>query len=410
LSEEHSDSGITHYDAHAFHDSFDKGRRSGTLTLSRDGFKFLCDNEIKVHFPLSGVRLKLGGASDRLVFISHPEMSEWSIYTADRALLNHRGLNSVPEIADQLKPMRQKRVFNWSVFAAVALLIVLVPVVFLFNMDAVAAIVARQIPIEWEQQLGKSTYAQYRITHDVLELDKADDPLDQLTRVLTQQLDNSAYQFAFHIVNDPSLNAFALPGGYVVIHSGLIIKAENADELLGVLAHELSHVTQQHGLRSVITSAGVIITIQALLGDASGLMATIASATPLLLNLQYSRGFENEADEKGFELLRAANINPQGLVQFFKKIIIEQEKIKDKIDNEEAAELLASVSGFLSTHPATQERIANIEALAGDDTIAYRNLDSEFKQLQATVEAFVTGSDTGIDTDTVQEDGNENSN
>ena len=126
------------------------------------------------------------------------------------------------------------------------------------------------------------------------------------------------------------------------------------------------------------------------MGDASGLLAVIASATPMLLNMQYSRSFETEADEKGYELLHAARINPAGLVTFFEKLIAEQEKMLEKIDDPDTAELLDTVSGFLSSHPATEQRIAHIQQLAAADRNNYRDLNYPFKQLKDLVKDFVT--------------------
>lgn len=392
------DGGIARYEAHGFHSSLNNGRCSGVLSVSRSGFQFLVDGQLKHSIPLSGAELKLGGASDRLVFISHPSTPDWSIYTADRSMLAHEGLNSVPELAEQLQAARGKRRFNWSVFAVVCCLALVVPVMLVLNMDFVAENVAKQVPLEWEAKLGESSYAQYQLQQDILENKEAEALLANLTNVLTNQLYADAsgqnlpqqYPFQFHIVNDSSLNAFALPGGIVVIHSGLILRASSSDELQGVLAHEISHITLQHGLRSVVTSAGLIITVQALLGDASGLLATIASAAPMLLNLQYSRKFETQADEAGVDLLVKAGINANGLVQFFEKMLVEQQEMLDKIEDEQTADLIESASSFLSTHPATDDRIAHIKKVIAEQPQGYRNFDLEFSQLQEIVERFIT--------------------
>ena len=381
---------FTDYSAHAFHDSLKNGRSSGTLRVSASGFRFVVDGEVKVHLPLRRTRLTLGGASDRMIFFSHPDVPEWSIYTSDRSLLKHAGLNSIPELAGQIRQMKSKRLRNWSIFAAVVVLVCLLPLYVIFNMDGVARVLANQVPKEWETQLGQSAYAQFQVQHQMLDDKQADKLLAKLTDVLTDQLPDHSYDFHFHIVNDPTLNAFALPGGYIVINSGLIMRADNANELLGVLAHEMTHVTRQHGLRSIITSAGIIVVVQALFGDASGLLATVASATPVLLNLQYSRAFESEADAGAVVLLGKADINPNGLVTFFDKLVAEQEAMKAKIKDKDTAEVLDTVSGFLSTHPATQDRIADIKKLATFDKPPYRNMEAPFTQLQDIVKRFVT--------------------
>ena len=258
-------------------------------------------------------------------------------------------------------------------------------------MDSITAAIAKTIPAEWEEQLGKRTFAQYQVEHDLIKGEEAEAQLAKLTSALTEHVDMERYEFNIHIANDPSINAFALPGGYIVIHSGLILKADTAREMLGVLAHEMSHVTRQHGVRNIIATAGAWLIVQAIIGDVSGLLETIAGAAPLLLSQKYSRDFESEADREGYNMLMQANINPRGMIEFFNKVIEEEEKVRDKLAEagEEAARVLEATLDFLSTHPATEERISRIEAMINNDTHEYKNLDPEFKRLQEMVRVFV---------------------
>ena len=119
--------------------------------------------------------------------------------------------------------------------------------------------------------------------------------------------------------------------------------------------------------------------------------AVLADTAPMLINQQYSREFENEADEKGYGLLVAANIDPSGIIIFFEKLIEEEKKILAKVGNEQAIKLITNTLSFLSTHPATEERIAHLNMLmAGSEKADYRDLDDEFKQLKESVVEFVT--------------------
>lgn len=387
-----------HYSAHAFHDQLPKGRASGELRVTRSGVEFQ-RGEHKITLPFAGLRIKLGGASDRLIFFEHPRHPDWSLYTADLAILKDPLLHERPELSALLRGMRNKRRRNWSLLIGAAAVVLALPVILLLNMDRLAAIAARQVPVEWEQQLGRSAFAQYQLQSELLDDQAIEQPLQTLTGSLTQALPDTRYSFEFHVVRDEALNAFALPGGVIVIHSGLIERADSADELLGVLAHEISHVTEQHGLRNVITSAGVILTVQALIGDASGLLATIAGATPLLLNQSYSRDFERDADQRGVALLEKANLDPLGLERFFHKILEQEQKLKEQIDDADTAAVLESVSGFLSTHPATEERIERIRQLAGDSQGPYRDLQPAFQALQTAIAQFDTPSEDESDAD-----------
>ena len=384
-------SSSSRYTAHAFHDSLPNGRSSGELLVTAAGFQFRCAAGT-VDIPFRGAELRLGGASDRLVFISNPARPGWSVYTDDRGLIADPLLAQQPELQPALSGMRRKRAGGWLATLAIALLLLGLPLALLFNIDIFAGMAAKRIPAEWEEGLGKRVFAQYEIGAQLVEDKAMAAQLKKLTDPLERQIEKPRYPFRFHIAKDSQINAFALPGGYVVINSELILRARTADELLGVVAHEMSHVTEQHGMRSVITSAGVLLIAQALLGDVAGLAATLASAAPLLLNQSYSRSFEKQADKRGVELLQRARIDPLGMVRFFELVQAEEKKRREKIrktTGDRTADVLEGASKFLSTHPQTQDRIEAIRKMAAKQPGPYVNLDAEFLRLQEQVRTFV---------------------
>ncbi len=381
----------TSYAAHAFHPDFPKGRASGELHIDAGAATFKCalpnGNRHRVSLPLSGLRIKLGGASDRLVFFEHDAYPEWSIYTSDLQVLKSPELIAHPELTASISKMRGKRQRNYALLVVVTLLLLALPVGLYFSMGGLTAAAAQQVPVEWEQKLGQSAFAQYRLQHELLDDKTVQTELKALTEPLTAVIGDARYPFEFHVVRDADLNAFALPGGVVVINSGLIERADNASELLGVIAHEISHVTERHGVRNIISSAGIVLTAQVLIGDASGLLATIASAAPLLLNQSYSRDFERDADARGVALLQAANIDPQGMQKFFEKMIAHEKKMLEQVGNDDAAQAMKSLSRFLSTHPDTAERIERIQRLSRDAQGPYRDLEPAFARLKAHIAA-----------------------
>lgn len=381
----------THYAAHAFHYSFPKGRNSGELHIDAGALTFKCElpngSKQSVSLPLSGLRIKLGGASDRLVFFEHESYPDWSIYTSDLQVLKAPVLLAHPELTASIAKLRNKQHGNRAILLVALLLILALPVGLYFSMSGLTAAAARQVPAEWEQKLGQSAFAQYRLQHELLDDKETQAELKQLTEPLTAVIKDSRYPFEFHVVRDADLNAFALPGGVVVINSGLIERADSASELLGVLAHEISHVTERHGVRNIISSAGIVLTAQVLIGDASGLLATLASAAPLLLNQSYSRDFERDADAHGVALLKEANIDPHGMQSFFEKMIAHEKKMLQQVGNDKAADAMKNLSRFLSTHPATEERIERIQQLSRDAKGPYRDLEPAFARLKAHIAA-----------------------
>lgn len=159
------------------------------------------------------------------------------------------------------------------------------------------------------------------------------------------------------IADDTLVNAFAAPGGYTYISTGLILQAKTCAEITGVLGHELGHVTQRHGVRSLETAMAGEELSRMVLGE--GLAADAAQTIWAFLNsTQFSQEHETEADEVGVQIAHDAGYNPFGLVDFFRKI--------------QAMEKAAGGSGpqFLSSHPATKDRIG---AVTKQITDAYGN-------------------------------------
>lgn len=180
----------------------------------------------------------------------------------------------------------------------------------------------------------------------------------QLGSRLVANSDAPGYPFTFFIVQDPSINAFAGPGGYIGVHTGLILAARNESELAGVMAHEIAHVTQRHLLRayeaanqlSLPTAAATIAAI--LLGAATRSDAGIAAASAIQAGsiqyqLDFTRANEKEADRIGIQTLARSGIDPYGMPSFFERLY-------------QSTRLYgaASIPEFLSTHPVTSDRIA----------------------------------------------------
>jgi Zn-dependent protease with chaperone function len=146
-------------------------------------------------------------------------------------------------------------------------------------------------------------------------------------------------------------NAFALPNGNIVITDDLVKLAKNDEQLVSVMAHEVGHHEQRHAVRQTLESAGVLAIIAALLGDISGTSMT-ATLPAVLLQNGYSRDHEQEADDFAFQLLIKHGRSPQAFADMFKLI-----QADAKLDDSGAI-------NYLSTHPASKERIARAEQAA----------------------------------------------
>ncbi|OYT92663.1 MAG: hypothetical protein CFE43_07335 [Burkholderiales bacterium PBB3] len=243
---------------------------------------------------------------------------------------------------------RVQRRFRWAL--VVVALVLAVPLVALTALvvrsDAVIAWLVDWVPPAQEAKLGDLVLAQTRAEMKVIETGPAVDAIRSLGEKLTP---NTAYTYRWLVVDRPDTNALAAPGGVVLVFSGLLLAADTPEELAGVLAHEVAHAELRHGLQGVVKSAGV----QAgawLLGDVGG--AVMSGVLADLLDMKFSRSAEEQADQEGLRRLAAARINPAGMVTFM-----------DKLAKKDGG---AKLPAWLSTHPASAERAAQLRLAAAD--------------------------------------------
>ncbi|HEU4654138.1 MAG TPA: M48 family metallopeptidase [Steroidobacteraceae bacterium] len=228
------------------------------------------------------------------------------------------------------------RGLGWASIAGFIALPLILILLFVWQADRIAGALAARIPIAEEIRLGQQSFADLRSSLTLADSGPAYDAVSQLGKRLSQ---GSKYPFEFHVATDPSINAFAMPGGIIVVHSGLIAATHRPEELAGVLAHEIQHVEQRHSLRAMFKQLGLRGLWALLTGNFGS--SLIGQATFQLTSLQFSRHDESSADAKGFDALVQHDIDPRGMIDFF--------AIMEKQDGVNPPE-------FLSTHPADRER------------------------------------------------------
>jgi len=201
------------------------------------------------------------------------------------------------------------------------------------------------------------------------------------------------YPIEMHYIESDMVNAFAAPGGQIVVFEGLVERMESWEELAGLLAHELSHVEQRHSMKTLARSAASYGIISVLTGDVGGLSTIILENANQMNELSNSRDYEREADVVGLSLLRDAKINPSGMVDLFKRLNTEME-----IDVGNALELF-------STHPLTKDRINYLnEIISTDDSYQYQlgehddleRIFEEIKDLMLSVEVEDEGEEESV--------------
>ena len=241
-----------------------------------------------------------------------------------------------------------------------------------------------------ERKLGETIIQQLRAAGGYMNDPEVNDYLNELGHRITSASKDIKQDFEFFAVPDSAINAFALPGGYIGVHTGLILLTQNESELAAVLAHEISHVTQHHVARMVtaqkdtmlMTLAGLALAILASRaggGSKSDVATGTIAATQALAaqnQLNFTRENEYEADRIGFQRLDAAGFDVGAMASFMKRM---QKAIRFTEGN---------APNYLRTHPLTYERIAEAEARAQDHR--YRQVvDSlDFHMVRALLRSY----------------------
>jgi beta-barrel assembly-enhancing protease len=220
---------------------------------------------------------------------------------------------------------------------AVVVGLALIVVLAFWAASALAGVLVAYVPTSVDRALGQSAWPLVAPPPQ-----RCTDPgpqryVEQVAAPLLAALPEGAPSFTFTVIDRADVNASALPGGYVTVHFGLLDAIESGDELAAVLAHELSHVTERHGVVRVLRSAGGRIILGLLLGWSD--VGAVLDRASSLVDVSYDRDQERDADRRGRALLKQAGIDPAALGRFFAR--------------------LGDVPGALqiiSTHPSHAER------------------------------------------------------
>jgi predicted Zn-dependent protease len=223
-----------------------------------------------------------------------------------------------------------------------------------------------------------------------------DDPqlteyIQSLGARLAGQASDGKQDFEFFIVDDSAINAFALPGGYIGVNSGLILTSDSESELAGVLAHEVAHVTQRHiarsmydsqrsGMLSIATMLAAILLSAAtdMSGGVTAGLITASQAATAQRQINYTRSNEREADRIGMDTLSSAGFDPTGMSSFFEKL------------SRRYGSASQQIPAFLQTHPVTTERMADardrvrqLPSVEVNDSRSYSIIKARMRALQA---------------------------
>ncbi len=229
-----------------------------------------------------------------------------------------------------------------------------------------AAYLATQIPQKQEIELGN------KIFQNTIDKTKIDHQKSILLAKFADKINfHSSYPLHLTVIKENIINAYAIPGGHIVVYDAILKKIKSENQLAALLAHEASHIHKKHTLLSLSQEVSGSIFISMLWGDFGIINGLIRKANELY-GLHFSRQMETEADIEGLKILEKNQINPQGMIELMQHLKAEEQK-----------QQLTNLPSFFSTHPLPEERIKIIEQNAQSTSFEPRqDLKAIFIQLK----------------------------
>jgi Zn-dependent protease with chaperone function len=220
------------------------------------------------------------------------------------------------------------------------IIVTLLALVYFWFIPFLAVRIANNVPISYEEKLGQSSYdaliQQYKVKPGATRL---------VNEFFQQMKVRTEYPVEITVVEDKQSNAFALPGGHIIVHDQLLRDMKHYEELAALLSHEYAHVEKKHTTKTIFRSMGTYMFISLLFGDLGGAGAVVVENANSLKSLQYSRRLEKEADLYGLDLLQERHIDPRGFEWLFNTL-----KQQNSLQPSE----------WLSSHPDLDNRIRYI--------------------------------------------------
>jgi len=327
-----------------------------TLVLDQHGTLTLHEQEAT---PLDAQALRWReGVGQTPWYIDLPDGRVFETRAFDAVIaLRRRVMRRIPQRL--LRRLESARA--WNLMGAFCLVMGVVAAGVYWGLPWLADRSTRFIPLAWEETIGAGVLQTLDATamSDTTLPDETRTALQATFADLLTAQPAPHYNFQLHVRHSKALgaNAFALPGGIVIITDDLVKLAENQDEVAGVLAHELGHVHHRHGLRGLARASSFSFVLMFVVGDAGSLLNDVAALGTVFLQLSHSRTFEREADAHAVTLMHKTGRDPLALANMLTRL--------EGVHSQQDPERDASPS-WLSTHPATEERRRAIAAQAAD--------------------------------------------
>lgn len=250
--------------------------------------------------------------------------------------------------------------------------------------------------VDDERELGLQFDREIRRAVPVVEDPVVVGFVSQVGQALVAQLEPQPFLYRFRVILDPALNAFAVPGGFVYLHSGTVLAAGSVDELAGVLAHEIAHVKARHiaRMKEKLAIPAMLTTLASIAaGAAAGAPEVMAAGqgVNVAMQLSFSRELESEADRLGMGFMARGGYEPAEMAKFFERVLLDGDARPD------------AIPPYLFSHPDVKARIDVVNRMAGEMHVAGvrpAGVDTELAVAQARLARMVERRRTTLTADT----------
>ena len=333
------------YQGH-FADGHSAARRPVRVMLGNEGLRIYdAGGALLQDWPYKGLRLLEEVYGNHPVRLHHKRGGDATLTVED------------PRVVAEAERLSGKRLGSHPLLrpgllitASTGVILVVLVIMLVVGLPRLAGPLAALVPPAWEQALGERVVRQLTAEQGMCEAPAGVAALRALTGRITASAD-APFPLIVRVTTVPGVNAFAAPGGQIVILQGLLDTAESAEEVAGVLAHEAAHSLERHPMRGLLRVVGLQLLFGALTGDMGTLDSAAGRFGQLLVLFSYTRADELAADRIGTSLLNRANIRGDGLRRFF-----------ERLGQKQAGK--PGLPTLLSSHPLFEERMAQLDALA----------------------------------------------
>jgi beta-barrel assembly-enhancing protease len=325
-------------------------RRPASIRMAATGLEIALESGERLWWPLRQIRQTQGFYTGEQIRLERGEPFAEVLLIEDPAFL--RALHATaPGFGGRFhNPRRRRARVLLTVAAAVAAVAAGVGL-YGWGIPAGAGVVAGRVPISWEERLGQAAVEQLTASRRRCVDTEREAAIGTIVQRLLEPRQGVPYSIRVMVLDDPAVNAFAVPGGQIVLLRGLVERTRTPEELAGVLAHELQHVLQRHATRLLLQHASTGLLLVAVSSDLTGAMAYGIESARVLGTLRYSRDIEREADAEGLRMLMAADIDPKGMIAFFELLRVGERG-------------LPAAVRYLASHPLAEDRVVSLQRLA----------------------------------------------